>query len=1041
MTQFTIVNVVPQSHSNETWQDSEPSIGVNQADPTHIVLSAFTPADPGQTNGPVYYSEDGGASWNLSFIVPGGEPNDQTFKFGGRSSQFYGGDLFDSGLTLNALSTSDPFVPGTMSTLETSGDNDQPFIESTTVPYGPDAGKDRVYIGLNDLSVFGTTGQTAAIDVCLDATAATPVFTRVYIDHRSTGDASQDGPQVRTAVHLDGSVYAVFAGWRSSAITTDVVVVRDDNWAVGPNPFTALVDPNDSVAGFRVQTAVPITFNFNVSQQRTAGSFAIAVDPRDSDIVMICWADLNAGVYRLHLQRSTNRGASWSGVLLSVDNATNPALAISTIGKIGFLYQKFVSGTDKWETHFQESTNATTWSDTIICTTPAATPVLNTAQGLTYIGDYLDLVAVGKNFFGTFCANNTPDPANFPATPATATRPNGAIFLRNVTTAAPWNLLGTDGVTQVNVSIDPFFVSAVEVAASSDFYVRDWTDSASSADNGAEPSLRSNFWSTSDVWNQFSSNVAFPPNASDQPQSENAQAGADNYGFARIRRNVLPPSGSGSTTVSAHFLVSEFGTGSNFVDWIFSDPSDPDVTFPTLADVSVNFAETDLGPLVTPPFTWNLAATTSDHLCLAVEIYAPGDPFAAPGLTGSAPGTTAATFSVVNDNNKAQRNLQVNMAAANHLGAHYYGIVHNAGLLTRDIVIGLAQPAGLRTLPEGTTIEIVTEKGIVAQRPWRAWDQITLAGMTPGENRWIGVRLPVPAGAAAQTVNFAELKNGRPVNGFGIAAQPAPLNDVIGAVLSFHHKVLVRLEKGFQLPAAGSALTGSGAGEEEGEERKRHGLDVEEHVRIRERDLRIEIDLRIRRGAGRGEEEPPAPPATPDPAHYERFVRRAAASLTACLAELGRGDPFEIATAIGAISAAASGDVGALVTAHASVLHKFDAFLTMLQKAEGDRADILQMVRWHHALCGRARLAGLPETHGVKQRLAAFEGRAIARTLQLAEYGTLLAQLAPALRQSAAGLGAAATLDPLITAMEAAGMARAQQKAHRDFLLALESVA
>jgi len=56
MTQFSVVNVVPQSHSNETWQDSEPSIGVNQADPTHIIISAFTPPDPLQTNGPIYYT-------------------------------------------------------------------------------------------------------------------------------------------------------------------------------------------------------------------------------------------------------------------------------------------------------------------------------------------------------------------------------------------------------------------------------------------------------------------------------------------------------------------------------------------------------------------------------------------------------------------------------------------------------------------------------------------------------------------------------------------------------------------------------------------------------------------------------------------------------------------------------------------------------------------------------------------------------------------------------------------------------------------------
>ena len=38
MTDFTIVDVVPQSHSGETHQDAEPSIGVNQADPDQIAV-------------------------------------------------------------------------------------------------------------------------------------------------------------------------------------------------------------------------------------------------------------------------------------------------------------------------------------------------------------------------------------------------------------------------------------------------------------------------------------------------------------------------------------------------------------------------------------------------------------------------------------------------------------------------------------------------------------------------------------------------------------------------------------------------------------------------------------------------------------------------------------------------------------------------------------------------------------------------------------------------------------------------------------------
>ena len=366
-------------------------------------------------------------------------------------------------------------------------------------------------------------------------------------------------------------------------------MVRDDDWGSGANPFTALVDPNDGIAGFRVQTGIALNFNQQIGQERLGGALSITVHPASSDIVYICWAGPEAAGYTLHVQRSMDRGVTWSAVLLQISNATNPALAISTAGKIGLLCQQ-LTGTapnQRWETHFRDSSNGTVWTDTVLADTPADTPA---SQFSPYLGDYADLVAVGKNFYGAFCANNTPDPANFPAVMP--------VFLRN-TDAVAHQLLGTDNVTVIAASIDPFFLSAVEVASSADFYVRDWTDTPTSGDDGTEPSTHWDFWNRPDVWNQFSSNVAFPADANDRPVSEPAQAGADNYAFARIRRNALPPAGSGSVAVSAHFLVSEFGVGSNYVDWIFSDPGDPDVTFPTPADVVVNFNETDLGPLTT----------------------------------------------------------------------------------------------------------------------------------------------------------------------------------------------------------------------------------------------------------------------------------------------------------------------------------------------------------------------------------------------------------------------------------------------------------
>jgi hypothetical protein len=1049
--QFLIVDVITQTHSDETNQDSEPSIGVNPANPDRIVVSAFTPPDAGQANGPLFVSVDGGQTWNMSFVAPNGMPLDQTFKFDGMSGELYGGTIdgasdpfFAGTVLLDELRTNDPFTNTAMAILESPQPTptDQPFIAAVTVRAGPDAGKTRTYTGYNDQRVSGGTGQTSAVEICLDAMAATPIFTTAHIEKRATpvvdsaGD-KQDGPQVRTAPHLDGTVYAVFSGWRTfdpasaasntwHGFTTDVVVVRDDTWASGATPFTDLKDPGDMVAGLRLAQGVALDGSQLVGQQRVAGSLAIAVHPADSNIVYVCWAGPESGAYTLHLQRSLNRGVTWSGVLLQISNAINPALAIATNGRIGFLYQQLTGSgaSQRWETHFRDSTNGTTWSDTTLCTTPANVPV---TIGQPYIGDYADLIAVGKNFYGAFCANNTPDPANFPTVMAR--------YLRNVTTSAPWNLLGTNGVTVVNPSIDPFFVKAIEVDAASDFIVRDWTDTATSFDTGVEPSTHLNFWSTSDVWNQVTSTTAFTPNANDQIIGEMAAAGAgtagQNYAFARIRRATLPPAGSGSKTVSAHFLVSEFGTGSNFVDWLFSDPTDPDLSFPSMADVSVTFSDTDLGPLITPPFEWDLAETVSDHCCLAVEIYAPGDPFSAPGLTGRAPGTSGATLAVINDNNKAQRNLGVYAGTTHIHGAIYYGIVHNAATFRRDLILVLPFEPGRPSPPKGTMIEVVTAEGVVERHPWEPWRKITLAGMEPGENRWLGLSLPVAETGEGTIVHVAQLQGDLPVNGFGVAAARRPPDVVIGELVEFERKVLRRLEAAFDVAGAGDQLgvLNAAGGDREPPERGEGGaLDVDERLRVEADDLTIEIDVRVRRGEDERKRHPRPhrPPRVPSAKQYEDYLRANAESLATLAATLGAGrDPFAIQESLAGISSAAEGDVASLTALHATALRKLDAFMTMLQKERGDRADIVQMVAWHADLCAQsAVLAGLSSTDETCRLLEAFLVAVDARTVRLGDYQSLIRQLGPRLRAGAGEMGAAGALGPLIDAMIAATSAR-----------------
>lgn len=445
-----LVNMIPRSRSGETNQDSEPSITVDRENPDVIVATAFTPDPGGGPDAPFYVSTDRGDTWALNSALPGDGPfgtSDITVSFDGSGKELFAGYLRGDTVALNVDSTATP-TAGVLGNLEGRSNVDQPFTEATTVAHGPDAGRDRLYVGNNDFSSPG--GRTSTIDLSLDAAAASPAFRSIRIESRGT--SGQDGPQVRPAIHRDGTVYAAFYGWRSSSsfITTDVVVVRDDDWGKGVNPFTSLVDPGDGRSGFRVAQGVPIRFNDFIGQQRQAGNLAIAVDPTDSARVYLAWCDgLVAGSsYRMHVRRSDDRGDSWSATdLLTLADATNVGLAVNRQGHVALLYQQ-VTGTvpgQRWETHVRHSLDhGRHWHDLVLATVPAATPAKTFDP---YLGDYAMLVARDEDFYGVFCANNTPDMANFP---------HGVRYQRNADFTTK-QLLAVNNVTPVAASIDPFF--------------------------------------------------------------------------------------------------------------------------------------------------------------------------------------------------------------------------------------------------------------------------------------------------------------------------------------------------------------------------------------------------------------------------------------------------------------------------------------------------------------------------------------------------------------------------------------------------------
>jgi hypothetical protein len=487
-----VVNMTPQTSSNESNQDSEPNLAVNPANPLQMAGTAFTPPPPGSlpNTEPIYFSADGGVTWTLNSVIPVPQSNacqgtcDVTLRFGGTSNILYVGwiDRHSRNVDTHVLRmTPFPMPPSQLSVLQDVNGFaffsyvtaiDQPYTQATTVQSGPGSGSDRVFIGENDLAKRSAnasgTGHTADLDQSLNAATAPPpagfAWPPTFLEGRTT--CGQDGPSIRPALHASGTVYAAFFRWTqctSVPFTSDVVVVRDDNWGAGATPYGALMD-TDGNPGKRVATGVPIPFtdpsqpSTYLGSERIGSSLSLAVDPNNSNGVWISWADgASPDKYTIHVRNSADSGATWGNDVRTVTPATNPALAINAQGVVGFLYQKYVdkgtcarppadTGTACWETHLETSSVGVLWTDRVLANTPDLP-----AQFDPSIGDYVHLLAVGETLYGIFSASNFPSKANFP---------QDVTYQRNVDFTNQ-RLLDINSSTEVSVSIDPFFFSII----------------------------------------------------------------------------------------------------------------------------------------------------------------------------------------------------------------------------------------------------------------------------------------------------------------------------------------------------------------------------------------------------------------------------------------------------------------------------------------------------------------------------------------------------------------------------------------------------
>jgi len=523
-------------------------------------------------------------------------------------------------------------------------------------------------------------------------------------------------------------------------------------------------------------------------------------------------------------------------------------------------------------------------------------------------------------------------------------------------------------------------------SACQEFYVRDWTNSATDHDSGAEPSTDLRYWDRCDVWTRQSNTQGTFPGG--QPENEEAIAGGVNYAFTRVHRNTAAAAGTPPMAVTAKFFFYNLGIGSNWE--------------PLVGSETLSFGAAD--PVkVSPGLQWSPPVGVSGKKCLAVQISASGDEYKPPSLEGSSFG------GIVEDNNKAQRNIHVIPAPTpspspvpapppppGGMGVHF--VVHNPGLVKRLMILEFSVAAeALRQL-------VNPRVEVVGGQKTRLLPQglLTLPDMQPGENRWIRLSVDAVRGERPVPVSFSEPRRPRrrqTEGGVTLVFQPTAVSAVATRNLRLHQAAFARADTFLKLAGA-----------------PRQRWDSRELV---------------------------GKPA--DMARYRQLLDSWVQPSSDLLGAISKGagtDPLQLKETLAFVrSQLRSKDDVALTMAHASWLDGVDAALTRLQLAEGDSADIPQNVRWQIGLLHRiGSLGNKLYAAKIEERSSDFLRSYAKGSLTARDYPKHVELILPELQALAAEaptLNLTADLDNMRQALSSPV---ALQKAHRGFLLKLQSL-
>jgi hypothetical protein len=954
--QARIVDIANDTNDPTNLEDSEPSIAVNPLNPMEIVIVTFSEPWGAAISAPVWKSRDGGFSWHK--ITQVGPPTATLSGPGDQKIDFdAGGNLFVAELG---------FSPATDFIYRQVGGADDPLT------VGGSYGDDQPHLSLD----------RAALSACLNRLYSPWLNTSAANFQSNVANSTNGGAAMtsipagdnssfpnrttRIALAPDGKAYIIYKT-REGAVdanfeTAHFFVRRSDDCGA---TWTA----NGGTSGVSVHGATAVTTWFSNTFGNTAkGSVGrarssdgwIATDQNSGNVYAVFTNRDASGFGQIFVARSTTQGASFSAPVRVTDgthHSAYPEIAVAGNGAVGVLYIDFDdSGANTiFRHHLARSFDSgVTWTDQVLQAEDPSTFTPGTFRNGFLWGDYEGLAALGKTFYGVFTGQS---------------------------------------VGRATVQQDPIFFTESAIPADADFYVRDWTTSPASHDNGEEPSTNV-WWTVSDVWNRLT-NTAGGFNANDQPNHEVAQDAVPNFAFTRIHRKAAAAAGSPDVAVSARFLYADYGLGSNYVD--AGPGTQPSLTF-AAADTVQAIADG-------AGFQWSLPLTRSQHICMAVEISSTADPYF-PELLGRAPGISDPL--IVLDNNKAQINMDLPPMSEQGGKLSFYALIHNAELRARDFKIHYEVPEGVLRKIEGSTVRVIGNPADSRPEPIQGKGAFTLPNMAPGENRWISVDYvsqPLKEGEPI-TVTFEDVVNDRIVNGFTLSPRGTPLSRIIRHNLEQHRSVITRMTVGFRLPGT----------EEERE--------------------RIRALLRMRRV---------------NEAQYLEFLRKNSESLSKnverLLYEDKSKDAFKVRSALTAFRSAlrsnSKKDLTSVLNAHLTFLNSLDSLEIMLQKARGDTGDILQMVRWQQRIYEEH--PKLPNEKG-SGYLVKESGNFIrhwdARNTKDDTYAHLLQSLQPVFKETVDALGAkGAELGPYLAQMQSTKSSVGLEKAHRGFLLKLDSIA